>query len=393
MPLATTCPHCQTAYTLADDLRGRKVRCKKCGGVLVAGDAESGRHEKIQVEASRAKPTVAGRIAQPASPRRRYQDEEGETPVPSLRNNRGLMLGLIGCGFVLVLLLIGGGIVLAIVAFNRSGNAVAQAGNDGGFVPDDFGGRWPTPSHGLLPWPPERMSTVRVTRVVDDYAAEVVQDKLGTLADPGSHVCSSCRTGDRMVIVLAPVSDINALAQKIDFGEVRGVEGRLVKVIAHKMEGPPANADTVAKFLHYYKSSSTRRRADAVRHVKEARPDERRPQVAEALKTLLADPDESVRHAAIEALGVWGGKENVEALLRLSMNPIRANSPSSPWVKSRTNAPPSRSPRVWKTSLNAGKPCKHGDRHRCGTGHDPAVAAHQSGHASSSLRNPQGDWH
>ena len=30
MPVSLSCPRCQTSYNLADSLRGKSVRCKKC---------------------------------------------------------------------------------------------------------------------------------------------------------------------------------------------------------------------------------------------------------------------------------------------------------------------------------------------------------------------------
>jgi predicted Zn finger-like uncharacterized protein len=43
MPVTTACPTCRTTYTLADTARGKKVRCKKCQGVIaVPGGADNG---------------------------------------------------------------------------------------------------------------------------------------------------------------------------------------------------------------------------------------------------------------------------------------------------------------------------------------------------------------
>src|SRR5262245_13025994 len=42
MPVRTACPSCQTPYTLADALCGKKVRCKECQYVFEVSDAASG---------------------------------------------------------------------------------------------------------------------------------------------------------------------------------------------------------------------------------------------------------------------------------------------------------------------------------------------------------------
>jgi predicted Zn finger-like uncharacterized protein len=46
MPVRTACPHCDKVYHFADDLRGKKVRCKNCQGTfVVAARAEAEANE------------------------------------------------------------------------------------------------------------------------------------------------------------------------------------------------------------------------------------------------------------------------------------------------------------------------------------------------------------
>ncbi len=102
MPTPVTCPSCHTAYTLADDLLGKKVRCKKCGGTIVVGSSSSG----ITRSRNEDEP-------EPPAPRRRRRAEMDVRQVG--RKSHGLLIGLIvgGAG----LLLLSGGIIVAGVYF------------------------------------------------------------------------------------------------------------------------------------------------------------------------------------------------------------------------------------------------------------------------------------
>src|SRR5262245_62242918 len=38
MPIQTSCPQCQSSYRLPDAQMGKRVRCKKCQSVFIAGE-------------------------------------------------------------------------------------------------------------------------------------------------------------------------------------------------------------------------------------------------------------------------------------------------------------------------------------------------------------------
>jgi HEAT repeat protein len=162
--------------------------------------------------------------------------------------------------------------------------------------------------------------TLHISGVADRNTRQAIEDKFGTLVDPGGGSASSSNhTGDRLSVLLAPVRDPTAFAQKVDFGTVLGVNGRVVTIVARKVEGPPPNADPVTQALFELKSPNSHRRADAARRLAEMVPDNRRADVARALEPLLNDPEFFTRDAVNKALGVWGSKENVPALL-LALN-------------------------------------------------------------------------
>jgi hypothetical protein len=75
--------------------------------------------------------------------------------------------------------------------------------------------------------------------------------------------------------------------------------------------------DPVLKALGDLKSNDVGRRLGAAIRLSQLKPDEHQAQVSQALEELLRDVDSSIRKAAVEALGVWGTKENVPPLLPL----------------------------------------------------------------------------
>jgi uncharacterized lipoprotein YajG len=77
---------------------------------------------------------------------------------------------------------------------------------------------------------PEQTVTIEITGTMDDAEQDQITEKLKTMTDGSGHSMSSFSSGNSMTIELAPVSDVQAFADKIDFGEVTAVEGRTVKV-------------------------------------------------------------------------------------------------------------------------------------------------------------------
>ena len=96
-------------YSLADDLLGKKVRCKKCGGIISV----------VPSSANITRSRNEGEV-EPARTRRR---ERAEVDLRRAgRKSSGLLIGLIAGGAGL-LLLCGGAIVAGVLLFaGRSGN-------------------------------------------------------------------------------------------------------------------------------------------------------------------------------------------------------------------------------------------------------------------------------
>jgi hypothetical protein len=212
------------------------------------------------------------------------------------------ILGGVGC-----LGLAGMGVVVAIVAIVIVGNSS---------LPLDIAGTWPEPMP--INADPNRIVIFHVAGVEDEYTREEVQGKISNLADkpaPGQvNMSTGAYEKGRLTVRLTPCDDVAAAAKKVDFGKVRSVSGRVVTVMADKVQGPAAN-DPVTLSFYYLKSAHKGKRDDAVRKLRTITPDNRRAQVAKALEALLNDPSQFTRAEAAQTLGAWGTKENVPALL------------------------------------------------------------------------------
>ncbi|MHB1426064.1 MAG: HEAT repeat domain-containing protein [Gemmataceae bacterium] len=379
MSIRAVCPGCRTVCAFADHFAGKTVRCKNCAQTLVVGAEEvesssdaakenipqpaslqqlrtrseairsgespttsSGavvplrerdrtpiptkeREEKaksandtdvqetIQEKARLPIPSVP-RAERTSPPRRRPREPERDWPSPQRRVNRGKQFVLIAAAAVLVLL-VGGGVVAALVWYFQSG--ASQSPNKMSALLVDVGGPWPQPE--AINGPANIIVTVRVAGLADEFTRDAAYDKLEALlysSGAKGTVLNFSSKGDRMTVVLAPVRDVKAFARQLDFGTVRGVDERVITIVAHKVDGPPFNADPATKALYRLKSTSVRRRAEGARALKDLRTQDRREEIVKALESLLNDSDPSVRQEAILALGVWGTKDSVPLLLK-----------------------------------------------------------------------------
>jgi hypothetical protein len=123
MPIQLTCPGCAAEHTLADELAGKKGRCKKCGQTFRIGSV--GQTEGIAPPPVREPAGIATQpITQPAPPP--LADNDGERPSRRKKKRRSaegpsrrLIIGMAVGGGILALLLIGIA-VTAIVIFSGS---------------------------------------------------------------------------------------------------------------------------------------------------------------------------------------------------------------------------------------------------------------------------------
>ena len=251
MPIATTCPRCQAVYNLADHLEGHKVRCKKCQAIIAVGNGAAPTEEKAQITATpeRRPKAAPARLEEREEPPRRRKSREDEPPRKSGGN---MILLIVGGGLAFVFLLcLGIGGVAFYLFWGSGGGGVGQAAKD---MLTDVSGPWPEPmpprGFGLRA---DQVVTVRVANASNPFVRDEVSDRLSDLRDKGGNFNSinSVAMNDRMTVMLAPVRDVQAFANRIDFGTVRSVKDRMITMVAHDVPGAPApNADQVTIALY-----------------------------------------------------------------------------------------------------------------------------------------------
>ena len=93
MPIKTTCPECDKAYTLADTMEGKSVKCKGCGQPY-----------KVQAAANGIAAKPSNGKAVKAAVKKRVADDDDEVPVKK-KSGVGIFL-MIGGGLVAVLMIL-----------------------------------------------------------------------------------------------------------------------------------------------------------------------------------------------------------------------------------------------------------------------------------------------
>jgi len=166
---------------------------------------------------------------------------------------------------------------------------------------------------------------------------DAIDKKLKVLA-PGAHQSMSTASGDTRSICLAPVDNVQGLADAIDFGKATRAGSRIDVVVskeyiastprlpaepavaarpARRREAEPqvpANADAVTKSLIELKSSDMFRRKQALERLARNRPNDRLKDVIEAVLPLLDSDEQNDVKSAAQVLAVW---QSPEALAKL----------------------------------------------------------------------------
>ena len=71
---------------------------------------------------------------------------------------------------------------------------------------------------------PAETVTVEISGISDEADRESVQETLTGMTDGSNHFYTSSYSGDQMSISISPVSDVEAFAKKINFGNVTNVD-------------------------------------------------------------------------------------------------------------------------------------------------------------------------
>lgn len=145
MPIPTTCPACHSSFTLADTMKGRKIRCGKCGQVFVAQqktlqrrsepkDPEPVERDDGIIPLLDDKPRSRSRTPVPiqrppsSGSRRRFEEFEEDPPErepsPSSTNNVPWLVG--GAVACVAMLVVGGIVIATLLRDSRQSGDVAQ---------------------------------------------------------------------------------------------------------------------------------------------------------------------------------------------------------------------------------------------------------------------------
>ncbi len=162
--------------------------------------------------------------------------------------------------------------------------------------------------------------TVKIAPLFDEPSKRYMEDSLPKLW--AGVTIKSSRTKEGLSVEIDPVEDPQTIIAKINFGEVVAVEGRTITVVAKKIDLPLPTAAEVAQALEDLRSADTMRRtsgADRLAKAYAPLPD-RRVEVAKALEALVTEKEFWLRQAALRALTVWAGPENVAGLVTALTN-------------------------------------------------------------------------
>lgn len=116
MAITLTCPSCERALKVKDELAGRKIKCPQCGAVIT-----------VIAKGANSEARITAKKPQPAPPARDEDDEPGEEERPKKKkrkkgkSNQGLIIGA-GLGGVAIIA------VVVVLLLNRGDGApkVAQ---------------------------------------------------------------------------------------------------------------------------------------------------------------------------------------------------------------------------------------------------------------------------
>lgn len=155
-------------------------------------------------------------------------------------------------------------------------------------------------------------------------------DRLGPLGDKVFSACPGIEqwpsaSGDRRVIYIAPVTDLNAFAAKLDLGETK-VNSRkrivVVKADPAKLPAPlqaevtdPNDPNFYTQNLSDLNASNLARRWNAVKRLKAAEPKQLRGEIAAALKERMVDENMFVGQDAVDAYALWATGDIVPDLI------------------------------------------------------------------------------
>src|SRR5262245_29133186 len=132
MSFQSVCPGCQTSFTLKDEQRGKKIRCKKCEEIFVAAPARRPKNEDDDEKVA-TRPAASGTRSgsRNAPARGRRGDDEDEKPRRKDRksdkgNNTALIVAVSGVSVVLI-----AAVAVVAIILTRPGKPASNGVNAG----------------------------------------------------------------------------------------------------------------------------------------------------------------------------------------------------------------------------------------------------------------------
>jgi hypothetical protein len=171
MPIATTCPHCDTKLRAPDAAAGKKIRCPKCQGTVPVSAPVADNDEAVQAVPPRRKSLPSDEKPKTRNQARPAPEEEDE-PVsrrsrkrPRKVKSASLPL-LLGIGGVVVMLLIaGGGLIWWLTRDKASSSPITESTSVAQEKSTERGGQ-----------PGSEISAV-IAKTADEFDAEWKKDR------------------------------------------------------------------------------------------------------------------------------------------------------------------------------------------------------------------------
>jgi DNA-directed RNA polymerase subunit RPC12/RpoP len=160
--------------------------------------------------------------------------------------------------------------------------------------------------------------TVEVTGLSDRETVEDFSQQIVKLSKAGMSSPAPAEGAPRNFLIYSDVEP-KELAREITWAKVTGVEGRMIRVAASSLTGGqsrPPESDFIGCVLYDLKAPRSSRSREALDRLKRSPPDPaRRAEVASAIERVLKVDDGFKQIAALEALSLWGDKQNTPAIL------------------------------------------------------------------------------
>jgi len=252
------CPKCRTRLQVPKT-KASSLRCPKCQKLIslesIDDERDGDDEDELAERPSRKSPSrdededevrPASRTKRRAVDDEDDNDEDGRTRRNRTKrgkqsDNTALIGAVIGAGVLLLVLVVGVTIFLVTRSKTDSTDSSASTKSSSPFslpvsADDDFSGPWPQGPNAI---PPGDTIVLHIIGVVDQATADAISERINDLVPPGNNsrrsIMSSSRL-PRMTLIINPIKSAEEFAKKIDFGQVKSINGKIISIKGQKME-------------------------------------------------------------------------------------------------------------------------------------------------------------